>query len=178
MGSGYRRSPVAVMGGCAMTTRFDEIELQPAIFEFAEEPEVAVAASTLSFVPAPRLRRLLALLTDLSLFVALWLALSPLLPPSGSWPTIIALSAFVLMISFYYFAGCWLLWGKTIGGTIFDVKVIPIAASAMSFKSATQRWAGMMLSLASGGLGFALAALPPGLSLPDRLSATCCVRAA
>ena len=154
--------------------RFDEIELQPAVFEFTEEP-AAEAVETAAIVPASRFRRLLALLTDLSLFVALSLALSPLLPPSQSWTSIAALAAFVVMISFYYFAGCWLLWGKTIGGTIFDVKVAPIGAPAMAFRDATQRWIGLILSLASCGLGFALAALPSRMSLPDRMSGTCCV---
>jgi hypothetical protein len=153
--------------------RFDEIELQPAIFEFVEEtPEPAPIPA---FVPATRVRRLLALLTDLSLFVALSLALSPLLPASTNWIAIAALGGFVLLLSFYYFVGCWLLWGKTIGGTIFDVKVMPIGAPAMAFRNASERWAGLMLSLASGGIGFALAALPSRMSLPDRMSATCCV---
>ena len=154
--------------------RFDEIELQPAIFEFAEQ-EPAAPVPPPAFVPASRTRRALALLTDLSLFVALSLALTPLLPASRAWTAVAALAGFVVIVSFYYFAGCWLLWGKTIGGTIFDVRVRPIGDTAMSFRSATQRWIGLCLSLASGGLGFAVAALPSRLSLPDRMSATCCV---
>lgn len=157
--------------------RFDEIELQPAIFEFAEvaPPQESVALNGLQ--PALRVRRLLALLTDLSLFIALALALSPLLPPSMSWPAVAGLSGFVMVVSFYYFVGSWLLWGKTIGGTIFDVKVIAAGEAAMPFRNAVQRWLGVYLSLASCGIGFALAALPSRLSLPDRLSATACVRA-
>ena len=159
--------------------RFDEIELQPAIFEFPVDdsrledshPRLSSAAES-----APRIRRLAALLTDLSLFIALGLALSPLLPASLNAFALTALVGFVVIVSFYYFAGCWLLWGKTIGGTIFDVKVIAAGGAAMPFKAAAQRWAGMMLSIASGGIGFTLAALPSRLSLPDRLSATRCVR--
>ncbi len=154
--------------------RFDEVELAPVVFDVAEEePPVA---QTMSVSHAPRFKRLLALLTDLSLFVALGLALSPLLPPATNRIAIAALIGFVVMISFYYFVGSWLLWGKTIGGTIFDVRVIAIGATAMPFKRATQRWAGFYLSLASAGIGFALAALPSRMSLPDRLSATCCVK--
>ena len=155
--------------------RFDEIELQPAVFDFADvavEPDAAPAVTH-----APRIKRLLALLTDLSLFVALALALSPLLPASMSWPAVGSLAGFVLLVSYYYFVGSWLLWGKTIGGTIFDVKIVGVGASAIPLKNATQRWAGICLSLLSGGIGFALAALPSRLSLPDRLSATCCVSA-
>jgi hypothetical protein len=154
--------------------RFDEIELQPAIFEFTEAPDEPVEAQ--AFVPASRLRRLLALLTDLSLFVALSFALWPLLPAAMPWTAVAALAAFVVVVSFYYFVGCWLLWGKTIGGTIFDVRIQPVASAAMPFRSAAQRWLGVWLSLLTAGIGFALAALPSRRSLPDYLSSTTCVR--
>ena len=124
---------------------------------------------------APRFRRLLALLIDLSLFVALTLALSPLLPPAFHWTAAAGLAGFVLLISYYYFVGTWLLWGKTIGGAIFDVKVIASDQGAMAFRRASIRWAGVLLSLLTGGLGFALAAFPSRLSLADRLSGTRCV---
>jgi hypothetical protein len=45
----------------------------------------------------------------------------------------------------------------------------------MSLKNASVRWAGVCLSLLTGGIGFALAALPSALSLPDLLSKTRCV---
>src|SRR6266566_7831626 len=96
--------------------RFDEIELEPVIFEIAEP-----AASLSDLSHAPRFRRFLALLTDLSLFAALALALSPLLPSSRNWMAIAGIAGFVIIVSYYYFVGTWLLWGKTIGGTIFDV---------------------------------------------------------
>lgn len=124
---------------------------------------------------APRFRRLLALITDLSLFVALSLALSPLLPAKMSWPATAALAGFVVMVSYYYFAGMWLLWGKTIGGTIFNVKVIGSDDASMAFGRASLRWIGVFLSLITAGIGFALAALPSRLSLADRLSHTRCV---
>lgn len=161
--------------------RFDQVELQPAVFE----EEVAPApASPLEH--APRFRRLLALITDLSLFVALSLALSVLLPASTNWTAIAALGGFVLLVSFYYFAGMWILWGKTIGGTIFDVKVIASdpstssgqAVAAMALRRATLRWLGVLASIATAGLGFLLAALPSRLSLADRLSRTRCISSA
>jgi hypothetical protein len=154
--------------------RFDEVELAPVVFELdADEPAPAPSEN---LAHATRWRRLFALLTDLSLFVALTLALLPLLPTPRTWPSTIALAGFVVIVSFYYFVGSWLLWGKTIGGTIFDVKVIAIGATAMPFGRAAQRWAGLWLSLVSAGIGFAIAALPSRFSLPDRLSATCCVK--
>ena len=148
--------------------RFDEVELEPVVFEPAADSDVTL-------FPAPRHRRLFALLTDLSLFAALSLALSPFLPPSPNNMTIAALGGFVLVISFYYFVGAWLLWGKTVGGAIFDVRIVPLSGGAMSLKNASVRWAGVCLSLLTGGIGFALAALPSALSLPDLLSKTRCV---
>src|SRR5437016_11035457 len=114
---------------------------------------------------APRSRRLLALITDLSLFVALSLALSPLLPGRLDWTAIAGLAGFVVLVSYYYFAGMWLLWGKTIGGTIFDVKVIASDDASMALRRASLRWVGVFLSLITGGIGFALATFPSRLSL-------------
>ncbi len=147
--------------------RFDEIELEPGTFGM----ELVHGGQ------APRFQRLLALLTDLSLFVALSLALSPLLPASMNWPTVAGLAGFIVLVSYYYFVGTWLLWGKTIGGAIFDVKVVASGGEAMALKSATQRWLGIYLSFLTGGIGFALAAFPARRSLPDRLSRTRCIAA-
>lgn len=151
--------------------RFDEVELEAV-------PEIPIATET---VPAPtdaapRWRRLLALLTDLSLFAALALALSPLLPDSYPWMQTASLAGFVIVLSYYYYVGTWLLWGKTIGGAIFDVRVVA-DSGAMTLRDASARWAALYLSLLTCGLGFALAALPSRRSLPDRLSATRCVAA-
>jgi hypothetical protein len=151
--------------------RFDELELEPVV------PEEEATPDAIDLSHAPRLRRLLALLTDLSLFVALALALSPLLPASRSWLALAGLAGFVVVVSYYYFVGTWLLWGKTIGGTIFDVKVIAAGNDAMALRRTTLRWFGVCLSLITGGIGFALALLPSRLSLPDRISGTRCVSA-
>jgi uncharacterized RDD family membrane protein YckC len=154
--------------------RFDEVELEMVPLG-AEE---VAAASPVSAVPAgeaARFKRLLALLTDVSLFAALVLALSPLLPQPASWQHLASLSGFVIVLSYYYFVGTWMLWGKTIGGAIFDVRVISEDSSAMSLSAASRRWAATYLSFALAGLGFMLAALPSRRSLPDRLSQTKCV---
>ncbi len=139
--------------------RFDEVELElePVTFDLPE-PDPPPAAH------APFFRRLAALLIDLSLFAALALALSPLLPPSASWLTAAGLGGFVVLLSYYYFVGTWMLWGKTIGGTIFDVRVV----GAMSLRNASLRWLALYLSLLTGGLGFLV-------SLPNRMSGTRCV---
>jgi uncharacterized RDD family membrane protein YckC len=149
--------------------RFDEIEFESVPFDITSTTEPA------SDTDAPRLKRLAALIIDLSLFAALALALSPLLPaPRNPW-SIGALAGFVVVVSYYYYAGTWMLWGKTIGGTIFDVRVVPAYTRAMSLKNATLRWLGLYLSLATAGIGFLLAALPSRRSLADRISRTRCV---
>ena len=149
--------------------RFDEVELE-AVPLGIEEDATPVTLAT----HASRWRRLLALLTDLSLFAALALALSPLLPQPYTPMTVAALAGFVIVLSYYYFVGTWMLWGKTIGGAIFDVRVIA-DDGAMTLRAASMRWAALFLSLLTGGIGFLLAALPSRRSLPDRMSATKCV---
>lgn len=151
--------------------RFDEIELEPV--PFGNDDPIPAAITPLSS-DAPRIKRLLALLTDLSLFVALSLALSPLLPAARDTLALAALGGFVVVLSYHYFVGTWLLWGKTIGGAIFDVRVVADDA-AMSLRDTTLRWLGLILSLLTAGFGFALAALPSRRSLADRMSATRCV---
>lgn len=148
--------------------RFDEVELEAVVVP--DEPVVEEAAATVTD-HAPLGRRLLALVTDLSLFLALALALSPLLPSSRNALTVSALAGFVIVISYYYFVGTWLLWGKTIGGAIFDVRVV---AAPMTLARASIRWMAMLLSFATAGVGFLLAALPSRRSLADRMSETRC----
>lgn len=157
--------------------RFDEIELQavPMIEDVGAAPPGEIVIRTSD---APRFRRLLALLTDLSLFAALALALSPLLPATPNRVAIVALAGFVLVTSYYYFVGTWLLWGKTVGGAIFDVRIVSDDEEAMSLKAATVRWLALLLSLLTAGIGFAMAILPSRRSLPDRLSGTRCMAAA
>ena len=141
--------------------RFDEVELESVPLG---DESAAIATDD---GEARRGRRLLALLTDLSLFAALILVLSPLLPQPPSWIHLTALAGFVIVLSYYYFVGTWMLWGKTIGGAIFDVRVVP-AEGAMSLRDASLRWLAVYLSLATCGLGFVF-------SLPNRLSNTRCV---
>jgi uncharacterized RDD family membrane protein YckC len=154
--------------------RFDEIELESVPLGIEEEAPIVVG-SVEGNGAARRDKRLLALLTDLSLFAALVLVLSPLLPEPPTWPHLAALAGFVVVLSYYYFVGTWMLWGKTIGGAIFDVRIVPGAEGAMSLRDASLRWLAVYLSLATCGLGFMLAALPSRRSLPDRLSNTRCV---
>jgi len=144
--------------------RFDEMELE-AVPEIEEAPPALAGDRN-----APWYKRLLALVTDLSLFAALVLALLPLLQPNH-WPSIAALTGFVIVVSFHYFVGTWLLWGKTIGGAIFDVRVVSAGSEAMAFKSAMQRWLALYLSLLTCGIGFLF-------GLPDRMSSTHSIAAA
>src|SRR4051794_10864578 len=96
--------------------RFDEIELQPAVIDVdaVAPPPAAVRTSIV--------RRFAALLIDVSLFAALALALTPLLPASMTAISIASLAGFLIIIAIYYFAGTRALWGRTIGGAIFDVR--------------------------------------------------------
>jgi uncharacterized RDD family membrane protein YckC len=168
-----------------MTRRFDEVELYP-----GTAPEVAVPLPDLTpglipvlaehSGPAPRYRRTLSFLTDASLFAALALALTPLIPDyidfrttfQEEWPAIGALTGFLVLVSFFYFLGSWLVWGRTIGGTIFDVRIETLEGAPPDFERALRRWGAMYFSVLSGGIGFLLALLPGGRSLADRFSQT------
>jgi hypothetical protein len=125
--------------------RFDEVELEAVPLPDVLMDEVpAREAETPAVSPtASRFKRLLAILTDVSLFIALALALSPLLPAAARRLPLLALGGFVLEISFYYFVGAWMLWGRTIGGAIFDVRV-PV----MTLADASKRWALLIATLA------------------------------
>jgi len=121
--------------------RFDEVELEPVPFDLPEPPPPTTRS--------PLLRRAAAMLIDVSLFAALALALSPLLPAAMSWMAVAGLAGFVVLFSYYYFVGSWVLWGKTIGGAIFDVRV----SGAASLRDASLRWlvlCGVMLGAAAG----------------------------
>lgn len=178
-------------------TRFDEIDLlQEPTPE--EKPPIrrtparkrgasdAPAGTNETGLPRPAsiLKRMLAFLTDLSLFAALALALSPLITQRATaadtfardWPAIFGLAGFLLLLSLHYFAGCWTIWGKTVGGTIFETAVIDAHGGPIELGAASKRWASTLLSLALGGLGFVPALFPGHLSLPDRISASRVVR--
>src|SRR6266550_2497669 len=119
--------------------RFDEVELEldPVTFDLPESAPPPAAH-------AGFFRRLAALLIDLSLFAGL--------------------GGFVVLVSYYYFVGTWMLWGKTIGGAIFDIRVV----GAISLRNTSLRWLALYLSLLTGGIGFLF-------SLPNRMSGTRCV---
>lgn len=155
--------------------RFDEIELESVGLGVPGELAGETVAP-LTSDEAPRAKRLLALLTDLSLFTALVLALSPLIPAPATWIHLAALGGFVFVLSFYYFVGTWMLWGKTIGGAIFDVRVVSATPGTLSLREASIRWAAVYLSLLTCGVGFLLAALPSRRSLADRMSHTRVIR--
>lgn len=158
--------------------RFDEIELEPV--PFGAPPAPAVSEAVVETTPtdrAPLPRRMFALLVDLSLFGALTVALSPLLPSTWTRLSLAALVGFVVVVSFYYFVGAWMLWGRTIGGAIFDVRIVSSRTPGMSLRDAVVRWLALYLSLATGGLGFLFALLPSRRSLADRMSHTVALRA-
>lgn len=122
--------------------RFDEIELE-AVPLMDEPPPIEAAAPAAERAPRTWWRSLLSALTDISLFAALVLALSPLLPQPYEWMHAAALAGFVLVFSYYYFVGAWMLWGKTIGGAIFDVR-----RPAITLRDASVRWAAGVVGVA------------------------------
>lgn len=172
-----------------MTVKFDELELFKGPDEIAPGPRalpetpgpgVPDPTTESTLVPAPRWRRTLAFATDVSLFLALALAMSPLLDIRASvsatmraeWPAVLSFAGFILLLSFHYFVGSWSVWGRTVGGSIFETRVVAIDGSPLDFRSSARRWAWMLASFATGGLGFLLAILPGGRSLADRMSAS------
>jgi uncharacterized RDD family membrane protein YckC len=88
-----------------------------------------------------------------------------------------ALGGFVVLVSFYYFVGAWMLWGRTIGGAIFDVRIVGDDVPTIPLRHAVIRWIALYVSTATAGLGFLLALLPSQRSLADRLSHTHALRA-
>jgi uncharacterized RDD family membrane protein YckC len=127
--------------------RFDEMELQG-----MEVVESAVVEPSRPAAERKVFKHTLALLIDLSIFAALSLALSPLLPQASHWIALAALGAFVLMLSFYYFVGAWTLWGKTIGGAIFDVRV-----EKRTLRAASLRWLWLVIAVAAVAIGVTVA---------------------
>lgn len=174
--------------------RFDEIDLIKDKDSLAGKPEASEAvvaefpprarpfrvrspgADPGPMRPASLLNRSLALVTDLSLFIALALALSPLLPPGSMFGAAAvpsgAMVLFIVLLSYYYFVLSWLIWGRTVGGSIFETRVVPAGGGAMDFGSASRRWAGTLLSILTAGLGFVPALLRGHRSLADRMSGT------
>ena len=161
-----------------MGTRFDELELVP---ESAASPTIRNEyGPTVSFGPAPRFRRTLAFLADACLFFALFFALIPLGGISAgelrdfprAWPQLFAVAGFLLLLSYFYHVGAWLVWGRTIGGAIFDVRIVSDKGLPVDLASASKRWIGTLLSLVTAGTGFLAALLPDGRSFSDRLSRT------
>ncbi len=162
-----------------MTRRFDEIELYPDSFPvdiLLHPAEVPPTPPVEERDPAAvsAWKRAMAFLTDVTLFVALGLALTPLLPSFAEehWAPWTAFASFLLLLSFFYFVGSWLIWGKTLGGTLFDVKIVGAEGQPATLREAVLRWIAIFVSIGTGGIGFALALLPSGRSLSDRISNT------
>ena len=174
--------------------RFDEIELikeptaefpplrpLPPLAIAIPEPGLApLPATSIPPTGAPLHKRVLGFLTDLSLLLALALALTPLLPQRGTvadtlahgWPSISAMAAFLLLVSWYYFAGSWIIWGRTVGGTIFDTRVVSIDGASPTAGAATQRWLWAGLSLLALGLPFLVGLFGERRTLAERMSGT------
>jgi uncharacterized RDD family membrane protein YckC len=157
--------------------RFDEIELRKGHEEATPEelpPEEAPPERT----TAPLWKRAAALIVDLSLFVAAGIAMAPLLPEGTGalGAPLLAVVAFLLLVSLYYFCLGWMVWGKTVGGAILDIRIVGENRRDVNLRSALRRWSGMALSLVTLGAGFLPALFRDRRSLADRLSNTRAVR--
>lgn len=170
-----------------MASRFDEVDLlrEPSLEAVAQPLPIGVrvAAPPPAIVhAAPRWRRTAAFLVDLSLFAALLLVLSPLLPrlmkpvEPEHWLSLAGTAGFLLLVSYYYFTGTWLIWGKSIGGAIFDVRVVRQNGEPLDAKSVTTRWLITLASIATAGAGFLPAVLRGGYTFADRISGTRSIR--
>ena len=115
-------------------------------------------------------------LVCLSLLAALIFAFKPLFPPSGSVAGWTALIAFLILFSLYYFVSSWMVWKRTLGAGILAIRIDAEDRAGVTFRRALRRWVGTVVSVATVGLGFLLATLPPHRSLPDRMSDTVVVR--
>lgn len=176
-----------------MGSRFDEVEI---VHIDDLLPRVAAPGETSSGATAPtvepprvgpplaaRWRRATAFLIDLSLFVAAGLALMPLLPKRGDilslveteFLSLFAFVGFLLLVSFYYFFGAWLIWGRTIGGAICDVRVVSSSGAPLDAVSVSKRWIVTLASVLTGFIGFLPALLPARRSMADRISGTDCI---
>ena len=160
-----------------MTRRFDEVELFPDSFPaemIVHSAPVAVPHSDSSSSPAPLGKRILSALADFALFLALALVLTPLLPPLNwqNWSAWTSFGGFLLLVSFFYFVGSWLIWGKTVGGALFDVRIVGDDGEPATFEASLKRWVAMLASVLTGGIGFTPALLPSRKSMADRLSKT------
>lgn len=166
--------------------RFDEIDLvrvgEPVVDMPARELQPQDSSSQIA--PAPLVNRALAFLTDVSLFLATALAMSPLLPLKASLldtaieapAAAIALGGFLLLLSFYYSVLSWMFWGRTVGASIFDLRVRSQSGGPVDGRSAAMRWLGTLLCIATAGIGFLPALAGSRRSLADRISATRSVR--
>ncbi|HVT43504.1 MAG TPA: RDD family protein [Thermoanaerobaculia bacterium] len=165
--------------------RFDEIDL-------LVDPQALSAGMPVIETPPPivrtmvstasRFKRSLTYLTDVSLFVALAIAMTTLLDGRGdlettlerNLPQIAALTGFLLLLSFFYYVGSWLIWGKTIGGAIFDIRVLASNGAPIDIRRAARRWLATLLTTLTAGIGFLPALFPSRLSLPDLVSDSRC----
>lgn len=82
-----------------------------------------------------------------------------------------------LIILATYGAVMWKLRGSTVGGIVFDLKVVQTDGRPLDWQIAIVRALGCFLSLAVAGLGFIWIALDPGnQSWHDKIAGTIVVR--
>lgn len=148
--------------------RFDEIELHGHAAEPHEPPPAASRPTQ-----APLMRRVIAFVIDFSLFIAAAIAMSPIIPEGEDANMArLAVVGFLAIVSLYYLSLGWMVWGKTIGAAIMDIRVVSQSLGDVDIRRAASRWAGTVLSILTLGLGFIPALFGERKSLADRISGT------
>lgn len=116
---------------------------------------------------------MVSFIIDLSLFVAAAIALSPIIPDGdGANPARLAVVGFLTLVSLYYLSLGWMVWGKTIGAAIMDIRVVSQNLGDVDLRRAARRWAGTILSILTLGLGFVPALFGERKTLADLMSGT------
>lgn len=147
--------------------RFDEIELH------GHHDDEVLIAPVRSDREAPLLRRIIAFIIDFSLFVAAAIAMAPIIPEGqDATGARLAVIGFLILVSLYYLSLAWMVWGKTIGGAIMDIRVVSQSLGDVDLRRASRRWAGTVLSILTLGIGFLPVLFGKRQSLADMISGT------
>lgn len=125
----------------------------------------ATTESAAPATPAPRpcglLRRLLAMLYDTVVVVALLMLAAALALPFGdghqSAGRDAPYTAYLVAVWWLYVAGCWHRGGMTLGMRAWRVRITTVDGSLPGWGRCAIRFAASLLSAAAAGLGFLLA---------------------
>lgn len=127
--------------------------------------------------PPSLLRRLMAILYDGMLLIALWMAASAVWLAFTGGQAAAAGDAlyrlYLVLVAYAFFAGFWCVAGRTLGMQAWRLRVIDADGQRISLLAATNRFVAAILSWLPLGGGYLWAMIDKeGLALHDRLSKT------